>query len=162
MQKNKGFSVIVIIIILAVLVIGSYVVWKNQAASTPAPAILDNSFTAAPAPGSSTSPSTPSVDMTGSGMPRISNIAPSSGFPGTVVTLSGNGFTSGSATYVGISESGQKSFDPNSVSSTKLTFTIPNDLTPGNHDITVFVTARQTPTSNKVTFTVFNPTNNQQ
>lgn len=88
------------------------------------------------------------------GQPIIDNIVPSSGSAGTVVTLTGKNFTSGSATYVGVSESGQMAWTPSFISSTQIKFTIPEGLSAGPHKMSVFISAKQTPTSNDVIFTV--------
>lgn len=58
MFKNKGFSAIALIIILAALALGGYAVWKKQVV-TPAPTPSDTNIEP-PAP----SPSTPSVGTT--------------------------------------------------------------------------------------------------
>ena len=87
--------------------------------------------------------------------PIITSISPNQGPIGTVVTLTGSRFTDGYGdTYVGISESGQHGHTPDSTGSSRVVFTIPDDLSVGQHNISVFLDSRHTPTSNTVRFTV--------
>ncbi|MBI2100544.1 MAG: hypothetical protein HYT47_00795 [Candidatus Vogelbacteria bacterium] len=68
MQKNQGFSAVVIIIILAVLALGGYAVWKNQAIAPVSPP------TNGSPPAGEAGPTSPDVDSFTTAPAQVTNL----------------------------------------------------------------------------------------
>lgn len=84
---------------------------------------------------------------------NITSINPTSGSVGTIVVVNGSGFVKG-LTHVGGFGLGTLSDEPNITSTTTLTFKIPQHLSPGKYTFGLYTSAKYTPESNDVEFTV--------